>query len=57
MRFDAAACNHVAAYSGGVPRMINAVCDYAMLAAYTLNTRTITAACVGRAILQLEEGV
>ena len=55
--FDAIACSRVAAYSGGVPRMINAVCDYAMLAGYTQNTRTITDACVERAIRQLEEGV
>jgi len=57
VRFDAAASNHVAAYSGGVPRMINAVCDYAMMAGYTMNLRAITAACVARAILQLEEGL
>lgn len=54
--FDAAACSRVASYSGGVPRMINAVCDYAMLAGYTLNTRTLSDACVARAIRQLEEG-
>ena len=57
VQFDAAACNRVAAYSGGIPRMINAVCDYAMLAGYTMNTRAITDACVVRAIRQLEEGV
>ncbi|MFZ4396741.1 MAG: ExeA family protein [Kiritimatiellia bacterium] len=57
VRFDEAAINRVAAYSGGVPRMINAVCDYAMLAAYTQNLRKITDTCVERAIRQLEEGV
>jgi general secretion pathway protein A len=57
VRFADGACNQVAAYSGGVPRMINAVCDYAMLAGYTMNLRQISAACVERAIRQLEEGV
>ena len=57
VQFDATAVNHVAAYSGGVPRMINAVCDYAMLAGYTMTTRVITEVCVQRAIRQLEEGV
>ena len=55
--FDADASARVATYSGGVPRMINAVCDYAMLAGYTLSARAITDACVVRAIRQLEEGV
>jgi len=55
--FSAEACLRVAAYSGGVPRMINAVCDYAMLAGYTQNLRCINEACVERAIRQLEEGV
>jgi general secretion pathway protein A len=54
VRFEPAACHDVAAYSGGVPRMINAVCDYAMLAGYTMNSRVITVACVSRAIRQLE---
>jgi general secretion pathway protein A len=57
VRFTEGACNQVAAYSGGVPRMINAVCDYAMLAAYTMSVRVISSACVERAIRQLEEGV
>ena len=57
VRFSEGACNQVAAYSGGVPRMINAVCDYAMLAAYTMNLREISSLCVERAIRQLEEGV
>jgi general secretion pathway protein A len=56
VEFDTAAVNRVSAYSGGVPRMINAVCDYALLAGYTLATRRITDACVERAVRQLEEG-
>jgi general secretion pathway protein A len=55
--FDDAACARVARYSGGVPRMINAVCDYALMAGYTLNVRILTEACVDRAIRQLEDGV
>lgn len=57
VRFEAEAIERVAAYSGGVPRMINAVCDYAMLAGYTQEMRMIAADCVERAIRQLEEGV
>jgi general secretion pathway protein A len=55
--FDDAACNRVAAYSGGIPRMINAVCDYSLLAGYTAGAHVITNTCVDRAIRQLEEGV
>lgn len=56
VRFDDEACGRVAAYSGGVPRLINAVCDYALLAGYAMQSRRITEVCVTRAIRQLEEG-
>ncbi len=54
--FDAEAVEGVRQYSGGIPRMINAVCDYALLAGYTLQTRTITWGCVEQAVRQLEQG-
>jgi general secretion pathway protein A len=40
--------------SGGVPRLINALSDNALLAGYVLGQRIIDAACVSMAIKQLE---
>lgn len=54
--FDDAAVMRVASYSTGIPRMINAVCDYALLAGYTLKTRHINAECMAMAIRELEDG-
>lgn len=54
--FDDDAVARVAAYSTGIPRMINAVCDYALLAGYTLKTRRINAHCLDLAIRELEDG-
>jgi general secretion pathway protein A len=54
--FDEPAVARVAGYSGGVPRMINAVCDYALLAGYARKTRRIDATCVAMAIRELENG-
>jgi general secretion pathway protein A len=56
VRFDAGAVARVAAYSCGIPRMINAVCDYALLAGFTLKTRSIDARCLEMAIRELEDG-
>lgn len=41
-------------YSGGIPRLINAVCDNALLAGYVSGTWTIDGKCMKRAIAQLE---
>jgi general secretion pathway protein A len=41
-------------YSGGVPRLINAVCDTALLAGYVAGEDHLTARHVGRAIRELE---
>ncbi len=57
VHFDSGAVERVAAYSGGIPRMVNSTCDYAMLAGYTLNSKTLTGECVDRAIRLMEEGV
>jgi general secretion pathway protein A len=54
--FEDEAVTRVAAYSTGIPRMINAVCDYALLAGYTLKTRRITEKCLAMAIRELEDG-
>ena len=44
-------------YSGGVPRLVNAVSDKAMLAAYVEQSDRITFRMVGRAIRELEGNV
>jgi general secretion pathway protein A len=54
VRFDEAAVAAVARYSGGVPRLINAVCDYALLAGFMRESRLITEDCAARAVAQLE---
>lgn len=41
-------------YSGGIPRLINAVCDNALLAGYVAGQWSIDAGCMKRAIAQLE---
>ena len=41
-------------YSRGVPRLINALCDYSLMAGYAGGSRVITGECVARAEGQLE---
>ncbi len=50
VRFDEAATTAVMAYSEGIPRMVNAVCDNALLAAYVAGLSVIDVTCVQRAI-------
>ncbi len=52
--FNDDAVRRVYAYSGGIPRLINAVCDVALLAGYVARTLKIDGACVLKAIQQLE---
>ncbi len=52
--FDARAVAAVHRYSGGIPRLVNAVCDGALLAGYVAQTAVIDAACVKKAIQHLE---
>ncbi|MCM8761505.1 MAG: XrtA-associated ATPase [Candidatus Omnitrophica bacterium] len=49
---DAVECIH--RFSGGIPRLINMVCDKAMLTAYVKETRTITLPIVEKSIQELE---
>jgi len=44
-------------YSGGIPRLINAVCDKALLAGFVEQTDRITFRLVGRAIRELEGSI
>lgn len=52
--FDAQAIHLAYQYSEGIPRLINSVCDNALLAGYVSGTWRIDKACMKRAIAQLE---
>jgi len=54
--FKSAALRVIARYSGGIPRVVNMVCDHCLLYAYADQTREIDAALVQRTIAYLEEG-
>jgi general secretion pathway protein A len=54
LTFDSKAVHLVHKYSQGIPRLINSVCDNALLAGYVANTWRIDKACLKRAIAQLE---
>ena len=41
-------------YSHGIPRLVNAVCDKALLAGYVQQTQRIDYGMIGRAIRELE---
>ena len=53
-RFTRPALWRVHRYSGGIPRLVNAVCDKALLAAFVQQTDRITYRMVGLAIRELE---
>ena len=44
-------------YSGGIPRLVNAVCDKALLASFVQRSDRITFSMVGRAIRELEGNI
>jgi general secretion pathway protein A len=52
--FQPDAVREIHRFAGGIPRLINAVCDNALLAGYVARSRTIDHRCVKRAIKQLE---
>jgi len=51
------AVDRIAAYSGGIPRLINTVCDHCLLFGYADNKRRIDRTIVNQAIEYLEDGV
>lgn len=55
--FSGGAFKRIYAYSGGNPRRINAVCDRALLLAYTAEKRTVSGKMTARAILDLRGGI
>ena len=54
VRMTLAALNAVHELSGGIPRIINLVCDRSLLAGYVAATRTITADMVRRAAAEVQ---
>lgn len=52
--FNPGAVREVYRYSKGSPRLINALCDNALLAGYVARTRVIDIKCIKKAINQLE---
>ena len=55
--FDDRAFREIYKYSGGIPRLINVVCDKAMLMGYVLEQRHISADLVKRSIMEIEGGM
>lgn len=54
VQFSPFAVRAIHRYARGCPRLINAVCDNALLAAYVYGERDVSASCVKKAIRQLE---
>ncbi|MDD5495540.1 MAG: XrtA-associated ATPase [Candidatus Omnitrophica bacterium] len=54
IQFDDAALKEVHRYSGGIPRIINMICDKALLLAYVMETRMVISSIVERSIRELE---
>ena len=54
--FSDRAVGQIAKYAGGIPRVINIVCDHCLLIGYADQTRRINGDIVQRAIKYLEEG-
>lgn len=52
--FEPNAIKRIHRYTGGCPRLINAVCDHALLAGFVMQSFSIDTKCVDRAIKQLE---
>jgi general secretion pathway protein A len=52
--FDPDAVENIYSFSGGIPRLINMICDKSMLTAYTMETRRITMPIVERGIREME---
>lgn len=54
IQFDPEAIEFIYKYSGGIPRIINMVCDKALLAAYVIETKTIALSIIERSVQELE---
>lgn len=54
--FDAEAIDSIAAHSGGIPRIVNAICDNSLLRAYSMRQSVITARIVDQVGRELRIG-
>jgi general secretion pathway protein A len=54
VRFTAQALDKIFAYSAGVPRLINLVCDKALLSGFVLETRIIDGDIIDKSIFEIE---
>lgn len=54
VQFEADAISEICDYSGGIPRLINVACDKALLLGFVLETKTISADMIKRAIEEIE---
>ena len=54
--FEKAAFHHIMRYSTGIPRLINILCDKALLTAYVLEQKTIDETIIQRCITEIEGG-
>ena len=54
--FSEAAVERIAAYTSGIPRLINILCDHCLLIGYAEQTRRVDRALVERGIEYLEDG-
>ena len=55
--FTDEALGRIASYAGGIPRVVNTVCDHCLLIGYADQTRRIDPAIVEQAISYLEAGI
>ncbi|MFH1778705.1 MAG: XrtA/PEP-CTERM system-associated ATPase [Candidatus Omnitrophota bacterium] len=54
IHFEPDAINEIYDYSGGIPRLINIVCDKALLLGFVLETKTISLEMIKRSIEEIE---
>lgn len=54
--FDAEAIDSIAAHSGGIPRIVNSICDNSLLRAYSMKQSVISAQIVGQVARELRIG-
>ncbi len=52
--FTGEAIADIFAYSGGTPRLVNVVCDRALLSCYVMETKTVTGEIIDRCIREIE---
>jgi type II secretory pathway predicted ATPase ExeA len=53
VKFDASAFSHIYKYSGGIPRLVNQVCDRVLMSAYKLREKQISGIIAKTAIKEL----